>query len=261
MKKLIIILNIFALIASSCSNSSNKPGEIKLTTEATEIKYSSDYEGDDSSLEEWQVYFSEIFVSERDFLGCIGDEKQKMGIVFLSTIKIGETEYEVTGKSKVKNNICDFTGTMEVLDLVFEDGNPSQIASIYGKYHFKEDENQPHSGEFEGEFSIFWSDNDRTIFSVGNRYGEEIHVDFNGTWTNYQTSASKFALWGNVENLLPGTINEGQEYFRDENYSSLGWGPFFDRKPNGYFYIKPCDKETIEKAEKEYQKQWVNWWK
>jgi len=262
MKKTILILSILAVTTSGCGQATKKQTEQNIQNEIEtnpmneeKIKYKS-------------IDISKLWGQERDFFGKIGGNQQKMGIVFLSTVRISETEYEVIGKSKVKNIICDFKGIMEVQNITFEENE----GAITGKYRFYEDKNQSKTGEFEGEFVIWWFENYDIYIDVGKSPSSHpdykgnvslpLVVEFSGTWKSYNTDATKLTTrWGNSTSVFPGSWNDGQEYFRAENYHSIGWGPFFDRMSNGYQYIESCDEKTREKAEKEYQKLWVNWWK
>jgi len=176
-----------------------------------------------------------------------------MGIVFLSTVRMNDTEYKVTGISKVRDNIRGFEGTIEVQNAVegFYDGWVE--GGLDGKYQFKADRNQTSTGEFEGTFYIQWGGNTNTVHDIGKRHSAEIEVAFAGNWTSYTTGAVRRTNWGNSEWLLPGTFNDGQEYTRAENYRSIGWGSYFDRYDG--------DEEVRQKAEKEYREEWHEWWK
>ena len=212
-------------------------------------------------IEYKSIDVSKFWGNERDFFGKIGSKQQKMGIVFLSTRRISEKEYEVIGKSKVKNNICDFKGIMEVQQIDFESDDPSVVSSIGGKFRFYEDKNQSNTGEFEGEFSISWYENYDIYLDIGSGrpdvYNKDSRlptvVEFRGTWKGYNSTTKSTVRWGNEEHVFPGSWNDGQEFTLAKNYREIGWGPFFDRKSS--------DEETRKKAEAEYQKLWVNWWK
>ena len=117
MKKTVLILTILVFVASSCKQATKQQTE----NSETENNVTENVASEDSDISQSDI--SNLWGSERDFIGGIGDEWQKMGIVFLSTVKTGETEYEVIGKSKVKNNICDFHGIMEVQDVRFNENN------------------------------------------------------------------------------------------------------------------------------------------
>jgi hypothetical protein len=231
----------------SCNRKRNATNQITTTTNAPET---------DSETSR-TIDLMDILKKETVFVGNIGNEMQKMGVVFLSTVKKTDVEYEVTGKSKVKDNICDFKGTVEVQssgeefftheELVWSEGN------ISGKFLLKEDRNQSSTGEFEGTFYFQWGGNTNTIFDIGERHSAEIEVKFDGNWKSYRTGASRRTSWGNSERVLPGGFNDGQEYIRAKNYRSIGWGSYFDRNDE--------DEGMREKAEKEYRAEWVEWWK
>ena len=64
--------------------------------------------------------FSNVWNSNNDVYGVIGDNYQRILIKFIS-IKRNEknkTEYVVRGKSSVKSNVCDFTGTITIVKIL-----------------------------------------------------------------------------------------------------------------------------------------------
>jgi hypothetical protein len=200
-----------------------------------------------------KIDLTEIFKRETYFIGSIGDEEQKMGIVFLSTVRMNDTEYRVTGISKVRDNIRGFEGTIEVQGVgeLFYDGWAE--GRVDGKYQFKADRNLSSTGEFEGTFNLQWGGNTKIVHDIGKRHSTEIEVTFRGNWRSYVTGAIRKTSWGNSQWLLPGTFNDGQEYTRAENYRSIGWGSYFDRQDD--------DEQIRQKAVREYREEWFEWWK
>ncbi|MDR3001610.1 MAG: hypothetical protein LBU89_10125 [Fibromonadaceae bacterium] len=171
-----------------------------------------------------------LMKQEAIFLGMIGDESRKMGIAFLNVARTGDKQYEVTGKSKVRDNVCDFRGTMEVLsakvDIVTSDGIDYFDGAITGKYLFEEDKNQSGTGVFSGFFEIVWNNENLSTYFTSIAHD---HVEFNvgatfaGTWISYRTGATRKACWGNLPACIPCCINDGQELQIAEKYRSSGW--------------------------------------
>jgi len=101
--------------------------------------------------------------------GIIGDNHQRIKIAF--TLIEQSTDdvllYHVSGKSKVKNNICDFYGSIKI-DSIREVSNSQfgvdneKVNSVairgvlFASYHFYETKNQQHSGVFAGKLMTRW---------------------------------------------------------------------------------------------------------
>jgi len=256
MKKTIIILSVIALFAGSCKQITQKRIAVEMHKEnnvsQTNIKELPKVESIDIPKLLWK---------ETAFIGMIGDDIQKMGIVFLSTTKTSENKYEVIGKSKVKNNVCDFKGIIEAQHVIESDIDSSEIATVdgkvTGKYLFHEDRNQSGTGTFEGTFEIYWTySEDSTIVLADFWYtASEYTILFTGNWKSYQTGSAKQACWSDYKGCFPADFDcsDGPDLIPNEKYRSNGWGYEID--------IFSSDTKTREKAEKEYREHWVDWWK
>ncbi|MCL1938384.1 MAG: hypothetical protein FWF52_08335 [Candidatus Azobacteroides sp.] len=206
------------------------------------------------------IDIAKLFGSEKEFLGMLGDEVQRMGIVFLSTKRIDDHKYEVIGKSKVKNNICDFKGIIEAQYVVESglenwDGNNAD-GKIIGKYNLAEDKKQSGTGVFEGTFEIYWTDNTGKMAIAEIWYTASPYtVLFDGTWKSYRTGASKKACWSDYRACFPAGFNvsDGPDLIPDEKYRSKGWGYLID--------MFSFDEKTKERGQNEYKVQWEDWWK
>jgi len=241
MKKTIIILSTIALIVS-CGHATAKHENEKLP--------------DVESID-----ISELLGKEKEFFGMIGDDVQKMGIVFLSTTRISETEYEVIGKSKVKNNICDFKGVIETQYVVESDLDEEYRevgyadGKVIGKYRFYEDKNQTHTGIFEGNFEIYWVYQDDNTIGLADLWYtvSDYNAIFNGEWRNYQTGSIKKACWSNYRGCYPRSFrSDGPDVIPPTEYRSKGW-----------FEVDmfSSDEEKRAIAEKEWCENWLDWWK
>jgi hypothetical protein len=158
-------------------------------------------------------------LTDRSFDAILGNDEQQMEIVFLTMKKKSKNEYEVTGKSKVKTNICDFKGTMKVQkeeELDTEGENAFAHGQAIGTYLFSEDKKQKGTGTFKGEFKIAWANWENGIGFADFGFGDA--VSFKGSWTSYTTGKSKKADWCNVGWCGTKTFNDGGEPVIDEKY-------------------------------------------
>jgi hypothetical protein len=208
------------------------------------------------------IDLTKLLKEELSFDGMIGKDVQRMGIVFLSIVRINKTEYEVIGKSKVKNNICDFKGIIEAQSVITSDidSGYSETSTVdgrvTGKYLFYEDKSQSGTGTFEGTFVIYWAYYDSIIDIADLWYtASDYTILFDGTWKSYQTGNIKNACWSDYKGCFPDDFNrsDGPDLIPDEKYRSSGWGPEID--------LWSFDKEKEEKAAKELSEKWRNWWK
>jgi hypothetical protein len=196
---------------------------------------------------------TKLRLTENSFTAILGDDAQRMEIVFLTMKKKSKNEYEVTGKSKVKTNICDFKGTMQVQkeeNFYGEADGPDEVdGQVTGTYLFSEDKNQKGTGVFKGEFKIAWANRENGIGFAS--LVKEDAVSFIGSWTSYATGKSKKANWCDEGWCGPGYANDGQELMVDEKYRSKGWGDYID-----IWY-----EATRERGLKERREIKENWWK
>jgi hypothetical protein len=266
MRKPIITLTAAALLAFGCGQSGKKRAENgaaeNTVLESAAVAQNFQENGETkrsapSNLD--SIDISSLLGKETEFLGMIGDDIQRMGIVFVSTSRISETGYEVVGKSKVKNNVCDFRGVMEAQSAMKADFGNDEINTvdgrITGKYCFYEDKNQPGTGVFEGTFDIYWAhyDDETGIADIFYTYSK-YNVLFDGIWKSYQTGAVKRACWSDYKACFPDGFDcsDGPDLIPDEKYRSAGW---FEAD------IFSSDDEKRERAEKERRDNWVEWWK
>jgi hypothetical protein len=209
-----------------------------------------------------------LMKQEAIFLGMIGDEKRKMGIAFLTIVRGADDKlWEVTGKSKVRDNICDFRGIMEVqsakVDVSTYDGTDFFYGTITGKYLFEEDRNQSGTGVFEGTFEIEWNNVNLSTYLTSIAHGEvefEVGATFTGTWKSYRTGAIRKACWGNLPECKPCCVNDGQELWIAEEYRSTGWALEIDWDK---YLSENWDYDSATEKIKEHPEYlgWFEWWK
>jgi hypothetical protein len=170
--------------------------------------------------------------------GVIGRNYQRIQI-HISDISKSDAKcnvYFVKGQSKVNNNICTFSGKIELLKLFcFEcDYDETLLCGrLIARYSFYEDSLQNHSGVFKGIMSCYVSINNKnqriTLDKSGDVADGYSNRDFVGTWTDYNTGVSKKCIWGDYR--LPYTFDFDQgdgEMIVNSKYVKYGWQSYND---------------------------------
>lgn len=137
--------------------------------------------------------------------GFIGSNYYRI-FFHLSSIKkdpVKKNLYHVIGKDKLRNNICDFNGTLTLLKAYkyyFSDSTEPYILVI-GEYVLYEDNTKAHSGIFKGSMRSFYryDTNKKTITmseseDEGGRKSKAF--TFVGTWKEYNSTKYKQCIWG-----------------------------------------------------------------
>ena len=197
--------------------------------------------------------YSQVLM-ENDFLGYIGNG-QRLYMHFDTIYKdpVKPQYYHVEGKSKVKQNLCSFTGGITIHSFVPNEESDSLIKRYHLKaqYQLNEDVNQRGSGFFAGRLtSDFFIYRDSICFDEveGGEDGYN-NNQFEGRWTSYRTKASKKANFGvgripDSNDLDGGTA----EFYVTPNKQHLGWES----------YMKAFETLTPEgqKAQAEEDREW-----
>ena len=250
MKKYILLLLVFGLVSLSSKGQKNSS--------------STDVERYDFSLL-WRsdtplgYYDDELTLTRPKPIGYIGDNFQRFYIHFQSVTKdmITPSRYHVKGKTRVKNNICDFEGTISInelkwLDTAEElDGLDVTQGVVSGTYTFNENPNQRGTGVFEGTFA-----SDFYIDSEGELHYDALWLDadgysnnmFEGIWQSYKTKATKKCNWGDYRIPNSRELDQGAgEFSPDDKYLSNGWENYRKAWNNSL---------EGEKARKEEERKW-----
>ena len=209
----------------------------------------------------------ETMFKRAEILGFIGDNYQRLHIHFISIIQnpLNPYEYFAYGKTKVRENICSFQGTIKVtrsrlynkIDIpVDRDGLPNYKQGYAEcEVNLYEDHKEKSTGFFFGKLKTGFLIDDKGKF----RYDAINFVSdgfcnnqFVGTWTSYSTKLTKKSNWGDYripesENL---DIGVG-EFSVDNKYVKNGWenymlifGKYGDNSPE------------IKKAQAKEEEQW-----
>ncbi|WP_019968421.1 XAC2610-related protein [Segatella maculosa] len=191
---------------------------------------------------------------ENDFLGYIGNG-QRLYMHFDTIYKdpVKPQYYHVEGKSKVKQNLCSFTGGITIHSFAPNEESDSLVKRYHLKaqYQLNEDANQRGSGFFAGRLtSDFFIYRDSICFDEmeGGEDGYN-NNQFEGRWTSYRTKISKKANFGIGRIPDSGNLDVGAaEFHVDPKKQHLGWES----------YTEAFETETPEgqKAQAEEDREW-----
>jgi len=204
--------------------------------------------------------------------GFIGNNYQRIRIKIISVTKdsLIPNTYKVYGKSMVKNNVDEFTGSIIISTIskqkVMSYGVDNEYKNkgfkgefvISGNYSLSENPKQNHAGIFNGTF--------RTGFYLDKR--NEIHYDdinnysdgymnnlFTGKWTDYKTRLSKTCNWGDYRIPNSGNFDGGAgEFSPMTNDTSLGWQNIHD------MWVRDKNGKLTAKAKLAKKSEEDKWW-
>lgn len=175
-----------------------------------------------------------LYYEQSSFNGILGNNYARIEIYINPQVERTDSlTFKVTGKSKVKKNICDFTGEIQVKHIydIWERADDPDSPDYYlmvCNYLFKEDEAQYGTGFFKGTYGVYChidEDNKKVCLDIdlggGDGYNQRNYV---GTWQSYKTKAIKRCIW--AEHRLPYTfdfdIGDG-EIRVNPKYNSPEW--------------------------------------
>jgi len=192
-------------------------------------------------------------------LGYIGENFQRFYIHYTSVLKnkTNPYVYNVTGKTKVKNTISKFKGTIEILNAKLSnntDDKRYKRGFITCKIAFYEDSTENSSGTIIGKLKTnFCIDkqnriNYDTINLIEDGYSNNQCEAF---WTSYKTRKSKKCNWGDFRIPDSKDLDIGAGYIVINNkFMKFGWQTFVD--PNS---------PLQDQAKKDLLLQGTKWWK
>jgi len=218
-----------------------------------------------SELKGQLIYFdfSKLFTKTDNSVvyGFIGNTYEHLRVKFISVTKskVLANEYYVYGKSMVKNNICEFKGTITIsnirkrkvtstgVDDMYKNTGIKGQFSILGDYLFSENKNQSHSGKFTGTFiSNFYIDKDENIKyddldSVSDGFTNNRFV---GEWRSYKGKLTERCNWGDFRIPNSGDLDVGAgDFSPNEKYLKNGWQSLVDVKASNKDAKKPDDTQ------------------
>lgn len=172
-----------------------------------------------------------------DPIGYIGDNYQRFKIHLLSVVKSKSNpyEYKISGKTKVKDNICSFTGTITVIKATYDTstlmrdiGFPTfEDGLITGHVKISEDKAQPGSGTIEGKLitDIYFDDKNKIHYSALMLIADGFfNNQFEGKWISYKTGKAKKCNWGDFRIPDSRDLDFGTgEFGVNPKYKMNGW--------------------------------------
>ena len=175
-----------------------------------------------------------LYFKETPFDGVLGEKYARIEMFINPEVERTDSlTFKVKGKSKVKKNVCDFTGEIHIEHIyniwerADDPGSPDYYVMVCN-YLFKEDETQYGTGFFKGTYGVYChidKANKKVCFDIdlggGDGYNNRNYV---GTWQSYKTKAEKKCIWGDYR--LPYTfdfdIGDG-EMRVNPKYNSPEW--------------------------------------
>jgi hypothetical protein len=195
-------------------------------------------------------------------LGFIGDDYQRLFIHFISVIQNPTNSYEylVFGKTKVKETICSFQGTITIIQArIYKSGDIPTYKQGFAicDVVLYEDKKQLSTGFIKGKLkSEFLIDNkgqfryDAISFITDGFSNNQ----FVGIWTSYKTNTTKKCNWGDYRmpecNWLNGCDIGAGEFSISDKYLKNGWENY------RLAYSYDPDKSESVKARQIEDEQW-----
>jgi len=183
--------------------------------------------------------FEFLIFPRSDFLGFIGDDFQRIEMIFTSITKADSRFYDVSGMSVVESNVRRFNGTIELTDareytnMHFGLDNLTNVNGykeqgiLIGEYKFLEDSSQSKTGIFKGVMTLWWYIDKYGILKYDKiQWYSDSYVNnqYIGKWTSYKSGISKTCNWGEYRIPFSGDLDIGTgEFYINPKYYSKGW--------------------------------------
>ena len=192
-------------------------------------------------------------------LGYIGGNYQRFYIHYISVTKSNDNpyKYKVYGKTKVKDNICSFTGiiTVKKAMLYKESDDPRyKQGFVICDVVFYEDSTQTSSGSIIGTLT-----SDFYIDKKGKLYYDDLALNADSysnnqckaIWTSYKTENRKKCNWGDFRMPDSEELDSGAgDVYINTKYAKNGWETFV-----------AADSADSTEANKAIQIEDTKWWK
>ena len=178
---------------------------------------------------------AEDVFNRRKLTGFIGDNYQRINILFDFAEKTDSLTYKLTGRSKVKGNICLFEGNL-IIDSISYMQTPvndevlSYNGFLFGHYSLKELGEKNYCGEFKGTFKIAFRIQQGLILNAIKNITlpKTLFTSFEGTWSNGKVI--KQCNWsGEMDYSIAGLPNDfilpndAADFIVNPKYHSFGW--------------------------------------
>jgi hypothetical protein len=199
------------------------------------------------SANEFEKYDLSDFWKEPYILGYIGSNFQRLYITFEKIKRISTTEYQVTGFSQVKSNICQFRGVIHNITFnqylsseanygnvnenfcdLYDDHEVLARGNLMADFRLEEEPGQKGSGVFVGMLESQWVKltNEKLFRTNKGCMGGETGSQFFGEWISYKGSR-KFVAWGIYRIPFSDKLDIGASEFSPvDEYINNGWEEF-----------------------------------
>ena len=194
-------------------------------------------------------------------IGFIGNDYQRFYIHFISVIQNPKNQYEyfVYGKTKVKETVRPFQGTITIKKANIKKDNDFYPNYKFGyatcEVNFYEDKKLTSTGFFNGEMEIGYVIDPKNNFRYNALY---FYADgfsnnqFQGTWTSYKTNIAKKCNFGDYRIPESGDLDIGAgEFSPAPKYFDKGWK----------YYMLSLYGETEVDVEIGRKQEKTKWWK
>jgi len=198
-----------------------------------------------NEITKYQKYdFSKLWThtDNNAVFGVIGDNYERILIKLISIKKDlkNQNEYVIYGKSQVKGNICDFTGTITITkiqeiknpsfgnDDEYKDQGIKSQGLLTAKYKFIENKTQKSTGDFEGTLQTIWyldKNNSMRYNDIDINSDSYFNNAFVGTWKSDSSQKMKLCNWGDyrVPNVNCDFDIGAAEVSVSDKYKKNGW--------------------------------------
>lgn len=192
-------------------------------------------------------------------LGFIGNDYQRFHIHFISVTKNKNNPYEylVHGKTKVKETIRPFQGTLTIKSATIGKNIdfPSHLQGFATcEINFYEDRKMTSTGSIKGTMTVGYIIDKNKLKYNSLAYDTDgfSNNEFKGKWTSYKTGVSKKCNWGDYRIPESGDLDIGAgEFSPDPKYFDKGWK----------YYILSMYGETELNTNLGKKKENEKWWK
>lgn len=198
--------------------------------------------------------------------GVIGAKYQRIRVYFDSIIKSDDDgfTYFVFGRTKVKENVCDFKGVIVFYyankDASFNyENETNEIDGILkANYVFRENPDQKSTGLFKGELISYWTLKEGNVsLGTGGYTSIDYGFAFEGSWQGYKSDNISKCCWSNYR--IPCApddfdMSDGPDVIPNIKYKNAGWGNL------NVIYNSHPDSEEFKDASRA-EKIESNWWK
>ena len=182
---------------------------------------------------------STFFQTDKEkFIGFIGNDLQRFYIYFTEVTKSPDNPYQylARGKTRVRENVCDFTGTITVVrsGRAVEQELPDHTEGfVLARVDFAEEKTQAGTGTITGEMVTDFLIDPQGVITAGDIPGTR-SLQFACVWTSYKTGTKRVCNFG--QGRIPRTglpdgvwLDQGAgEFVPDSKYHEKGWKTYYE---------------------------------